>query len=74
MPRITEAKNVKVGDYIDVPGTNDIREVYKITCANRMEDLHTGKLRYMHRRFYFGNETGADHDVEHRADALIVAY
>ena len=75
MARICEAREVKIGDYLHPEGdTSDIQEVVRITRCNPAVDPWTGKTRYTHHRFYFTYELGAAPGVEHRSDALIVAY
>ena len=74
MARITEVKNVKIGEWVHTNDSRDICEVYKITRANRVEDIDTGKLRYTNVRLYFTTEPGSNDYVEHRADQLITAY
>lgn len=75
MARICEAREVKIGDYLHPEGdTSDIREVVRITRCNLVQDPWTGGMHYTHHRFYFTTETGAAPGVEHRSDALIVAY
>lgn len=74
MANVTEAKNVKVGDYIHTADGSDIREVYKVTRSGRVEDIFTGKLKFTTRRFYFTSSTGAAFDVERNAETLISVF
>lgn len=75
MTRICEAREVKIGDYLHPEGdASDIKEVARITRCNLVPDPWTGRMHYTHHRFYFTAELGAAPGVEHRSDALIVAY
>lgn len=75
MSRITEARNVRVGEYLHPEGaTSEIREVCRITRSNPVPDPWTGRLRYTRHRFYFSSALDAAPGVEHRSDALVVAY
>ena len=74
MSHITEAHNVKAGDWIVPEGKEYPSEVAKVTHSNRITDPWTGQLRYTKRRFYFTAALNAPHGAEYNSDTLVVVY
>ena len=74
MNPILAAKDIRPGMWIRPEGETYPREVYKVTCSNRVENIATGRMEYTKRRVYFSNFADAEFDIEFNAETLVPTF